>query len=120
MNLSVDQDQVFEMVRYLNFPDIPGILKKSLLELQEEEKKLLAMKSEEEIKQSLYGSGLFAKKKELLTKHLHLISELDSIIRTKNLIDISLLQQELATQQNHSSALAVNTLTPSFSFILIL
>eukprot|EP01091_Cochliopodium_minus_P019939 TRINITY_DN8552_c0_g1_i1.p1 TRINITY_DN8552_c0_g1~~TRINITY_DN8552_c0_g1_i1.p1 ORF type:complete len:502 (-),score=146.29 TRINITY_DN8552_c0_g1_i1:53-1558(-) len=104
--LNVDQDDVFKEIIYQTLIDIGNTLSKKAKELQIEEQRLKVMNTNEEIKESLFGSTLYAKKKENITKHINLNSELSNAIKNKSYFDLSEIQQDLSTQQNHSFALS--------------
>eukprot|EP01027_Heterolobosea_sp_BB2_P010597 GEZU01015535.1.p1 GENE.GEZU01015535.1~~GEZU01015535.1.p1 ORF type:complete len:440 (+),score=65.37 GEZU01015535.1:180-1499(+) len=104
--LSAEQDTFFADNMYSNFGDLCVNIKKMVDEFKEKAKVTQNISTIDDMKRIMENLPQFQSSSGLVSKHLNLVTELSSIQNSRNLMEISRLEQEIVCEDNHSQSLS--------------
>jgi len=99
--LSVTQDKFFEQHMHANFGDLGMAVKKMLDEYQKHTKSNENIQSIEDMQRFLENYPAFRSHSLTVSKHVAVMGELSAQVDRKSLMEVSTLEQQLATQDAH-------------------
>ena len=108
--VSQDQDPFFKKNMYLNFGDLGGSIKEYVDLYQTRTKSNANIESIDDMKRFVEDFPEFRKLSGNVSKHVALVGELSRQVGSKNLLDVSELEQSLACSDNHASDSKVSIL----------
>ncbi|EKD13502.1 vacuolar protein sorting-associated protein 45 [Drepanopeziza brunnea f. sp. 'multigermtubi' MB_m1] len=103
--LSQDQDPFFKKNMYLNFGDLGGNIKDYVEQYQSKTKNSSNIESIEDMKRFIEDYPEFRKLSGNVSKHVTLVGELSRKVGSENLLEVSEVEQSLASNDNHASDL---------------
>lgn len=103
--LSSEHDDFYQKNKYLNFGEIAQNSKELMEEFQKTVKSSQKLDSIADMKAFVENYPQFRKMSGTVTKHVTVISELSRLVNEYCLLDVSELEQDLAAQSDHTSAL---------------
>lgn len=103
--LSAEQDKFYAKNLYSNFGEIGQTIKEFMEEFQKEAKSHQKVESIADLKTFVETYPEFKKKSGTLSKHVTVVGELSSLVTRHYLLEVSVLEQELACQNEHSQQL---------------
>lgn len=106
--LSDRADDFFNLSVYMNYGDLTESFQKRVDAFKKESNTNIQTKDLMELKKVLTRLPEFQKKSSNIVKHLNILSELDSKIKSKNLWEISELQQTIICKLDNQNAIDNN------------
>ncbi|KAI0480801.1 glucose inhibited division protein A-domain-containing protein [Xylariaceae sp. FL0804] len=103
--LSQDQDPFFKKNMYLNFGDLGGNIKDYVEQYQSKTKNNANIESITDMKRFIEEYPEFRKLSGNVSKHVTLVSELSRRVGAENLLEVSEVEQSLASNDNHATDL---------------
>ena len=103
--LSPLHDQFYRENLYKNFGEIGTSIKDLMEEFQAKTRSQQKVDSIEDMKAFVENYPQFKKMSGTVSKHVTVVGELSRIVKEKNLLEISECEQDIACQNDHSSAL---------------
>ncbi|XP_017584359.1 PREDICTED: vacuolar protein sorting-associated protein 45, partial [Corvus brachyrhynchos] len=109
--LSAENDEFYANNMYLNFAEIGTNIKNLMEDFQRRKpKEQQKLESIADMKAFVENYPQFKKMSGTVSKHVTVVGELSRLVAERNLLEVSEVEQELACQSDHSSALqAVGT-----------
>jgi vacuolar protein sorting-associated protein 45 len=98
--LSCTQDEFYQQYMFSNFGDLAEGTREYVSEYERQQKKNSNMESIDDMKRFLEIYPEFSKMAGNVSKHVTLTSELDNRIRSRVLLDVSELEQDIACNEN--------------------
>ncbi len=105
--LSPDQDPFFKKNMYLNFGDLGAEIQDFVMQYQSKTKGGSNIESIEDMKRFIEEYPEFRKLSGNVSKHVTIVSELSRRVGEESLLEVSELEQSLATTDNHNADLKV-------------
>ena len=105
-NLSIDSDDFFSKNAFSNFGDLANNLKLMVDQYQDHGKNV-KMDSIEDMQKFVEDYEINKKKQNSMTKHVEITSYLSKTVGQKHLLDISKLEQDMASSNNKNSHFTV-------------
>jgi len=102
--LSCEQDNFFKGSMYLNYGDLGASIKDLVESYQRKTKSTVKLNTIEDMQNFVEKYPEYRQMSGNVSKHVALMTELSRIVDTRNLMEISALEQELACKQDHSAA----------------
>lgn len=102
--LSSEHDAFFKTAMYLNFGDLGVSIKQLVEKYQETAKQEVKLDSVEDIQKFIDEYGSKVSLSGSVKKHVNIMHELNTIVDERNLMKVSALEQSLACEQDHNSA----------------
>ncbi|KAM7450804.1 vacuolar protein sorting-associated protein 45 [Porites harrisoni] len=103
--LSAEHDEFYQKNLYLNFGEIGQNIKTLMTEFQRTVKSNQQLESISDMKAFVESYPQFKKMSGTVSKHVTIVGELSRLVTEKSLLDVSEVEQDLACQNDHSSAL---------------
>ncbi|CAM9818880.1 unnamed protein product [Lampetra fluviatilis] len=103
--LSSEHDDFYASNMYLNFGEIGTNIKNLMEEFQKKSKSSQKVESIADMKAFVENYPQFKKMSGTVSKHVTVVGELSRLVASRSLLSVSELEQELACQSDHSSAL---------------
>ncbi|XP_053225361.1 vacuolar protein sorting-associated protein 45 isoform X1 [Podarcis raffonei] len=104
--LSAENDEFYANNMYLNFAEIGSNIKNLMEDFQRRKpKEQQKLESIADMKAFVENYPQFKKMSGTVSKHVTVVGELSRLVSEKNLLEASEVEQELACQNDHSSAL---------------
>ncbi|CAH3038527.1 unnamed protein product [Pocillopora meandrina] len=103
--LSAEHDEFYQRNMYLNFGEIGQNIKTLMTEFQQNVKSNQRLESISDMKAFVENYPQFKKMSGTVSKHVTIVGELSRLVQDKSLLDVSEVEQDLACQNDHSSAL---------------
>ncbi|KAK3733646.1 hypothetical protein QZH41_013329, partial [Actinostola sp. cb2023] len=103
--MSAEHDEFYQKNIYLNFGEIGQNIKTLMDDFQHHVKSNQKLESISDMKAFVENYPQFKKMSGTVSKHVTMVSELSRWISERSLLDVSEVEQELACQNDHSSAL---------------
>ena len=103
--LSPLHDQFYRDNMYKNFGEIGTSIKELMEEFQAKTRSQQKVDSIEDMKAFVENYPQFKKMSGTVSKHVSVVGELSRIVSSKNLLEISECEQDIACQHDHSSAM---------------
>ncbi|XP_020653920.2 vacuolar protein sorting-associated protein 45 isoform X1 [Pogona vitticeps] len=104
--LSAENDEFYANNMYLNFAEIGGNIKNLMEDFQQRKpKEHQKLESIADMKAFVENYPQFKKMSGAVSKHVTVVGELSRLVSERNLLEVSEVEQELACQNDHSSAL---------------
>lgn len=103
--LSAEHDEFYQKNMYLNFGEIGQNIKTLMTEFQQNVKSNQRLESISDMKAFVENYPQFKKMSGTVSKHVTIVSELSRLVTERSLLDVSEVEQDLACQSDHSSAL---------------
>lgn len=103
--LSAEHDEFYQKNLYLNFGEIGQNIKTLMTEFQRTVKSNQQLESISDMKAFVENYPQFKKMSGTVSKHVTIVGELSRLVTEKSLLDVSEVEQDLACQNDHSSAL---------------
>lgn len=103
--LSCDSDAFFRQSMYLNFGDLGASVKHLVEAYQAKTKSNQKLESIADMQRFVENYPEFKQMSGNVSKHVAIMTELSHQVDARDLMEIATLEQELACQQDHSSAL---------------
>lgn len=103
--LSPEHDEFYARNMYLNFGEIGTNIKELMEEFTVKTKSQQKVESIADMKAFIENYPQFKKMSGTVSKHVTLVGELSRLVATRNLLDVSETEQELACQNDHSQSL---------------
>ena len=104
--LSIDNDEFYAKNAFSNFGDLANNVK-AMIDQYQESGQNKKMESIEEMQKFVENYEANKKKQNSMTKHVEIMSYLSKVVGLKRLLDISKLEQEMASSNNKSAHFAV-------------
>lgn len=101
--LSQHQDEFFAKTMFMDYGELGANVADLINEFQSEHKQREVVNSMEDIQQLVQNLPELMKKSGMVKKHLTLTSKMSDIVDSRNLMEISKVEQDLACDQNHES-----------------
>ena len=112
--LSVDHDPFFAANLYDNFGDLGASIKEYVVKFQTQSATTTSIETVQDMKRFIEQYPDFQRLRGNVSKHVALLGELSSLVDTHHLLEISELEQSLASNESHSTDLKnVQTLLAS-------
>ncbi|NXE98673.1 VPS45 protein, partial [Menura novaehollandiae] len=106
--LSAENDEFYANNMYLNFAEIGTNIKNLMEDFQRRKpKEQQKLESIADMKAFVENYPQFKKMSGTVSKHVTVVGELSRLVAERNLLEVSEVEQELACQSDHSSALQV-------------
>ncbi|NWR95237.1 VPS45 protein, partial [Furnarius figulus] len=106
--LSAENDEFYANNMYLNFAEIGTNIKNLMEDFQRRKpKEQQKLESIADMKAFVENYPQFKKMSGTVSKHVTVVGELSRLVAERNLLEVSEVEQELACQNDHSSALQV-------------
>ncbi|NXI44583.1 VPS45 protein, partial [Galbula dea] len=106
--LSAENDEFYANNMYLNFAEIGSNIKNLMEDFQRRKpKEQQKLESIADMKAFVENYPQFKKMSGTVSKHVTVVGELSRLVAERNLLEVSEVEQELACQNDHSSALQV-------------
>ncbi|VCX31417.1 unnamed protein product, partial [Gulo gulo] len=107
--LSAENDEFYANNMYLNFAEIGSNIKNLMEDFQKKKpKEQQKLESIADMKAFVENYPQFKKMSGTVSKHVTVVGELSRLVSERNLLEVSEVEQELACQNDHSSALQVS------------
>ncbi|XP_064898942.1 vacuolar protein sorting-associated protein 45 isoform X4 [Columba livia] len=104
--LSAENDEFYANNMYLNFAEIGSNIKNLMEDFQRRKpKEQQKLESIADMKAFVENYPQFRKMSGTVSKHVTVVGELSRLVAERNLLEVSEVEQELACQNDHSSAL---------------
>ncbi|KAL8184820.1 UNVERIFIED_CONTAM: vacuolar protein sorting-associated protein 45, partial [Gekko kuhli] len=104
--LSAENDEFYANNMYLNFAEIGSNIKNLMEDFQRRKpKEQQKLESIADMKAFVENYPQFKKMSGTVSKHVTVVGELSRLVSERNLLEVSEVEQELACQNDHSSAL---------------
>ncbi|NXP73326.1 VPS45 protein, partial [Ramphastos sulfuratus] len=104
--LSAENDEFYANNMYLNFAEIGSNIKNLMEDFQRRKpKEQQKLESIADMKAFVENYPQFKKMSGTVSKHVTVVGELSRLVGERNLLEVSEVEQELACQNDHSSAL---------------
>uniref|UniRef100_A0AC11D754 Vacuolar protein sorting 45 homolog n=1 Tax=Ovis aries TaxID=9940 RepID=A0AC11D754_SHEEP len=104
--LSAENDEFYANNMYLNFAEIGSNIKNLMEDFQKKKpKEQQKLESIADMKAFVENYPQFKKMSGTVSKHVTVVGELSRLVSERNLLEVSEVEQELACQNDHSSAL---------------
>ncbi|NXC23797.1 VPS45 protein, partial [Xiphorhynchus elegans] len=104
--LSAENDEFYANNMYLNFAEIGTNIKNLMEDFQRRKpKEQQKLESIADMKAFVENYPQFKKMSGTVSKHVTVVGELSRLVAERNLLEVSEVEQELACQNDHSSAL---------------
>ncbi|NXM03811.1 VPS45 protein, partial [Tyrannus savana] len=104
--LSAENDEFYANNMYLNFAEIGTNIKNLMEDFQRRKpKEQQKLESIADMKAFVENYPQFKKMSGTVSKHVTVVGELSRLVAERNLLEVSEVEQELACQSDHSSAL---------------
>ncbi|XP_053823265.1 vacuolar protein sorting-associated protein 45 isoform X2 [Vidua macroura] len=104
--LSAENDEFYANNMYLNFAEIGTNIKNLMEDFQKRKpKEQQKLESIADMKAFVENYPQFKKMSGTVSKHVTVVGELSRLVAERNLLEVSEVEQELACQNDHSSAL---------------
>ncbi|XP_077175410.1 vacuolar protein sorting-associated protein 45 [Paroedura picta] len=104
--LSAENDEFYANNMYLNFAEIGSNIKNLMEDFQRRKpKEQQRLESIADMKAFVENYPQFKKMSGTVSKHVTVVGELSRLVSERNLLEVSEVEQELACQNDHSSAL---------------
>ncbi|GAB1287862.1 Vacuolar protein sorting-associated protein 45 [Apodemus speciosus] len=104
--LSAENDEFYANNMYLNFAEIGSNIKNLMEDFQKRRpKEQQRLESIADMKAFVENYPQFKKMSGTVSKHVTVVGELSRLVSERNLLEVSEVEQELACQNDHSSAL---------------
>ncbi|NXI50359.1 VPS45 protein, partial [Chloroceryle aenea] len=104
--LSAENDEFYANNMYLNFAEIGSNIKNLMEDFQRRKpKEQQKLESIADMKAFVENYPQFKKMSGTVSKHVTVVGELSRLVGERNLLEVSEVEQELACQSDHSSAL---------------
>uniref|UniRef100_A0A8C8YL34 Vacuolar protein sorting-associated protein 45 n=1 Tax=Prolemur simus TaxID=1328070 RepID=A0A8C8YL34_PROSS len=104
--LSAENDEFYANNMYLNFAEIGSNIKNLMEDFQKRKpKEQQKLESIADMKAFVENYPQFKKMSGTVSKHVTVVGELSRLVSERNLLEVSEVEQELACQNDHSSAL---------------
>ncbi|KFU89353.1 Vacuolar protein sorting-associated protein 45 [Chaetura pelagica] len=104
--LSAENDEFYANNMYLNFAEIGSNIKNLMEDFQRRKpKEQQKLESIADMKAFVENYPQFKKMSGTVAKHVTVVGELSRLVAERNLLEVSEVEQELACQNDHSSAL---------------
>uniref|UniRef100_A0A8C3CQB6 Vacuolar protein sorting-associated protein 45 n=1 Tax=Cairina moschata TaxID=8855 RepID=A0A8C3CQB6_CAIMO len=104
--LSAENDEFYANNMYLNFAEIGSNIKNLMEDFQKRKpKEQQKLESIADMKAFVENYPQFKKMSGTVSKHVTVVGELSRLVAERNLLEVSEVEQELACQNDHSSAL---------------
>lgn len=103
--VSPEQDPFFKKTMYLNFGDLGASIKDYVGQYQAKTKMNQNIESIDDMKRFVQDYPEFRRLSGNVSKHVSLVSELSRLISTKDLLQVSQLEQSLACNDTHTNDL---------------
>ncbi|KAK2081655.1 vacuolar protein sorting-associated protein 45 [Saguinus oedipus] len=104
--LSAENDEFYAHNMYLNFAEIGSNIKNLMEDFQKKKpKQQQKLESIADMKAFVENYPQFKKMSGPVSKHVTVVGELSRLVNERNLLEVSEVEQELACQNDHSSAL---------------
>ncbi|KAF6076319.1 vacuolar protein sorting 45-like protein [Phyllostomus discolor] len=104
--LSAENDEFYANNMYLNFAEIGSNIKNLMEDFQKRKpKEQQKLESIADMKAFVENYPQFKKMSGTVSKHVTVVGELSRLVGERNLLEVSEVEQELACQNDHSSAL---------------
>ncbi|KAF3822723.1 hypothetical protein GH733_008097 [Mirounga leonina] len=104
--LSAENDEFYANNMYLNFAEIGSNIKNLMEDFQKKKpKEQQKLESIADMKVFVENDPQFKKMFGTVSKHVTVVGELSPLVSEQNLLEVSGVEQELACQNDHSSAL---------------
>ncbi|XP_030320837.1 vacuolar protein sorting-associated protein 45 isoform X2 [Calypte anna] len=104
--LSAENDEFYANNMYLNFAEIGSNIKNLMEDFQRRKpKEQQKLESIADMKAFVENYPQFKKMSGTVAKHVTVVGELSRLVGERNLLEVSEVEQELACQNDHSSAL---------------
>ncbi|XP_044305169.1 vacuolar protein sorting-associated protein 45 [Varanus komodoensis] len=104
--LSAENDEFYANNMYLNFAEIGSNIKNLMEDFQRKKpKEQQRLESIADMKAFVENYPQFKKMSGTVSKHVTVVGELSRLVSERNLLEVSEVEQELACQNDHSSAL---------------
>ncbi|ELV10772.1 Vacuolar protein sorting-associated protein 45 [Tupaia chinensis] len=104
--LSAENDEFYANNMYLNFAEIGSNIKNLMEDFQKKKpKEQQKLESIADMKAFVENYPQFKKMSGTVSKHVTVVGELSRLVSERNLLEVSETEQELACQNDHSSAL---------------
>nr|KAF6398382.1 vacuolar protein sorting 45-like protein [Rousettus aegyptiacus] len=104
--LSAENDEFYANNMYLNFAEIGSNIKNLMEDFQKKKpKEQQRLESIADMKAFVENYPQFKKMSGTVSKHVTVVGELSRLVGERNLLEVSEVEQELACQNDHSSAL---------------
>lgn len=107
--LSADQDPFFAQNLYDNFGDLGASIKRYVLEYQSRTASSSSIETVQDMKKFVEEYPEFRKLGGNVAKHVALLGELSRRVEVEGLLEISELEQSLASQESHAADLRVSS-----------
>lgn len=106
--LSAEQDEFYSNHLYLNFGEIGQMIKELMEEFQKKAQSHQKVETIADMKNFVESYPQFKKMSGTVAKHVNVVSELSSTVAKYCLMEVSELEQEIVSQDDHSQQLQVN------------
>ncbi|XP_065194664.1 vacuolar protein sorting-associated protein 45-like [Sycon ciliatum] len=103
--LSAEQDEFYQSNMYLNFGEIGANIKTLVDHFQVKSKNQAKVETIADMKQFIETYPQFKRMSGTVSKHVAVVSELSRLVAEHHILQVSEVEQELACQSDHSTAL---------------
>lgn len=117
LTLSSSEDPFFAQNLYDNFGDLGASIKKYVLDFQNRTASSKQIETVQDMKRFVEDYPEFKKLGGNVSKHVTLLGELSRAVETQHLLEISELEQSLASNESHASDLKVSRGDPHQAII---